>query len=66
MKDLTQAIMAKEQAVASNADDHAEHSSLLNNLGCALKIKFVETGSVETLDRAIMMEEQAVASTTDD
>jgi tetratricopeptide (TPR) repeat protein len=63
MEDLNRAIATNELAVESTPDGHPDLSTYLNNLGLALRGRFLRTRSMEDLDRAIAIIEQAVELT---
>ena len=55
-----------ENGIAVVPQTSPEHSMYLNNMGIALRERFLRTGSVDDLERGIVMIKQAVAATPSD
>ena len=55
-----------ENGIAAVPQTSPEHSMYLNNMGIALRERFLRTGSVDDLERGIVMIKQAVAATPSD
>lgn len=66
MEDLELAITMMEHGISVTPQTSPEHSMYLNNMGIALRNRFLRTGSMDDLDRGITMIKQALATTSND
>lgn len=65
-EDLVQAIQAHEESVKRAPSNHADRGMFLMNLGSALTVRTIRTGSIEDSIRSITVYEEALQFTPKD